>query len=788
MVTHRVGAHLVEYALGTPWAILPDTLGFLLRVIHRDYSEEEAAAVAARLGIPLDNARAVTVRDGVATIPVSGPMFRYANLLTEISGATSYAVLATDLTAALDDDAVKGILLAVDSPGGDVNGVSDLAQLICAARERKPIVAHIGGFGASAAFWLATAAHQVVVSDTALVGSIGVVMSAVHDDPETAERHIEFVSSQTPDKLIDASTKSGRARYQAIVDQLAGVFVAAVARHRKTDEATVLADYGRGGILIGQSAVAAGMADHVATFEETHTMLAETVGVRSSTAPSLAAVLPRLAALQHADRQWLAASCDLRGLTVHLPPAVSARRNNPILSLSPAPRATAETVSMPTPTHPPVAPATVTPASPDLLGEYKAYVAEVSTLCDLAGFPGLAASLIRAETPLDAIREDLTKRVAARDAARLVPPTPVVTGVTDRELAEPFASLGEQCMLIRAAAVTPSSIDRRLLQTHDRIKAATGMSGVVDSEGGFFLAPTFSDRLLERTYSTGQILPRVTRTPIGPNSNALTINGVDETSRATGSRQGGIRGYWINTPDGEAITASKPKWTQIGLKLQGLGAAVYATEDELEDVVALNARLNRAVPIELNFMLEDALFNGTGAGMPKGILQAGCLISVAKETGQQANTVTVENIVTMYARSWGAGRTGAVWHINQDIEPQLFTMGITFGTGGQAIYMPPGGLSAAPFATLLGLPVIPVEYCETLGTVGDIVLAQWGAYEMITKGGVKAAESISVKFLENERTFRFTLRTDGQPSWRVALTPFKGTVTQSPYVALATRA
>jgi HK97 family phage major capsid protein len=142
----------------------------------------------------------------------------------------------------------------------------------------------------------------------------------------------------------------------------------------------------------------------------------------------------------------------------------------------------------------------------------------------------------------------------------------------------------------------------------------------------------------------------------------------------------------------------------------------------------------------------------------------------------------------MWARMWAPCRQNAVWLIHQDVEPQLQTM--TIGTGGTTLvaYMPPGGLSANPYATLMGRPVIPVEWCATLGTVGDIILADLRHYVTATRGQVDANMSIHLRFDYDESVFRFIFRVDGQPWWTAALTPYKGSNTQSCFVALATRA
>ncbi|MBW2086989.1 MAG: phage major capsid protein, partial [Deltaproteobacteria bacterium] len=179
--------------------------------------------------------------------------------------------------------------------------------------------------------------------------------------------------------------------------------------------------------------------------------------------------------------------------------------------------------------------------------------------------------------------------------------------------------------------------------------------------------------------------------------------------------------------------------------------------------------------------------HGLGSDQPLGIMNSDCLITVDAESEQGANTVEFKNIVNMWARMWGRSRPNAVWLINQDIEPQLYTMTMTVGQGGVAVYLPTGGLNDSPYSQLLGRPVIPVEYCESLGSKGDIILADFSQYLLVDKGGVDSARSIHVRFVYDETTFRFTYRLDGQTIWEAPLTPHKGGSTLSPFVTLAAR-
>jgi signal peptide peptidase SppA len=225
--------------------------------------------VAARLGKELQNTHNVIERDGVAVIPVTGPLFRYANLFTAISGATSYEILAQDFTAALENPDINAIILNIDSPGGEVNGCAELANMIFAARGQKPIIAYASGDAASGAYWIASAADQVVASETSGLGSIGVVAVYRSAKPDkNAPTTIEIVSSQSPFKRLNPESDEGRAKLQTRIDAMAEVFVQTLARNRGIEATQVLEQFGGGDILIGAHAVNAGLADRIGSLEK----------------------------------------------------------------------------------------------------------------------------------------------------------------------------------------------------------------------------------------------------------------------------------------------------------------------------------------------------------------------------------------------------------------------------------------------------------------------------------------------------------------------------------------
>ena len=229
-------------------------------------------AIAREMGKDMKDANAVSIRDGVAVIKVSGPLFRYANLMTRICGATSYELLAQDFNKAVQSPQIKGILLDIDSPGGEVNGCSELSDMIYQARGTKPIIAYASGACCSGAYWIASACDKILAADTAILGSIGVVSIFEKDDED---KTIEIVSSQSPNKRPDINTEEGKAKIQARVDELAEVFIAKVARNRGISEDDVINNFGAGDVSVGQHAVRQGLSDGLSSFEAIITNLSK---------------------------------------------------------------------------------------------------------------------------------------------------------------------------------------------------------------------------------------------------------------------------------------------------------------------------------------------------------------------------------------------------------------------------------------------------------------------------------------------------------------------------------
>ena len=389
---------------------------------------------------------------------------------------------------------------------------------------------------------------------------------------------------------------------------------------------------------------------------------------------------------------------------------------------------------------------------------------------DAKAFKAKEAQIAEIETSIRTAQADQAKAAAAALRG-----TPTAAGGE----ADPtkFVTLGDQLKAI-ARHYTHGVTDQRL-------RAPAGMGETDPSGGGFPVQVDFAESILQRVYDFGEISNRVFRLSISSNANGIKIPGIDEQSRATGSRWGGVQSYWVG--EGDAATATKPKFRLIELDLKKLMAVWYVTDELMADSTALTGIANEAFSQELQFMLEDSVYRGTGAGMPQGILNSNCMITVPTEKGQATQTILYQNLLNMWSRMWARSRFNAVWFINQDVERQLYQVNQVIGTAGVPVYLPPGGISEKPYATLFGRPVIPVEYAPTLGTQGDIMLADLSQYVMADKNSMQQMSSVHVRFLTDEMTFRITYRCDGQPIWNTPLTPYQGTQTMSPFITLASR-
>lgn len=411
-------------------------------------------------------------------------------------------------------------------------------------------------------------------------------------------------------------------------------------------------------------------------------------------------------------------------------------------------------------------------------------VSEIMAIGQRQGLLDLALQYVKEGKPLDEFRAAVIDKIGNAQPLDL---PPRIEGGQNRTALAKYRSLGEQLIDIAAANNPDASLARERLITTNR--SISGMSTSVPSDGGFLLQTNFTTALLDKPEEVSQISTRCARIPIGPGFDSLEAPFIDETSRATGSRWGGIQTY----REGESLYPSgkKPKIGSWEIRLFDLISICYATNRLLNNATSLESIIMKAFRSENFFKLDDEIIRGTGAGQCMGILNADCLVTVAKETGQRADTVVTENISKMYNALFATSRGAAVWLYNQEVEPQLEVLSVAIGTGGTLVplFAPAGvGNNATGVARLKGLPAVPVEQASALGDKGDIILADLSGYILVDQGGIDAQSSLEVKFLENEKTFRFIYPINGAPRLRSAIAPYKGATSHSHFVALADRA
>lgn len=253
--------------------------------------------IEAALGRKLDNkaTNAFNIEDGVAIIPVIGPIVKRGDLFSDVSGATSVTRITKDFQDALSDDSVKSILFDIDSPGGEANGINEISEMIYQARGTKPIESYVSGLGCSAAYWIASATDQIWADETATLGSIGVagvIRSTEERDEKAGIKTYKFVSDGSENKRPNLDTDEGKALVQSNIDAMAKVFRAKVARNRSSDDKSytikdVIEKFNRGGTLLGQDAVTAGLADGLSSKQEVINSLITRSGENNETSLNL---------------------------------------------------------------------------------------------------------------------------------------------------------------------------------------------------------------------------------------------------------------------------------------------------------------------------------------------------------------------------------------------------------------------------------------------------------------------------------------------------------------------
>jgi len=307
-------------------------------------------------------------------------------------------------------------------------------------------------------------------------------------------------------------------------------------------------------------------------------------------------------------------------------------------------------------------------------------------------------------------------------------------------------------------------------------------STINDTYGGFLVPEGFRPEVLSVPVEEDPTAGLVTSIPM--ETDVVNIPARTDKNHST-SVSGGLTVG--RTTETQSPSSSRMAMENVKLEATALMGLSYASEQLLErSAVSFAALLERGFADEFRSTMLNEKINGVGAGNPVGVINAACTVSVAKEGSQSADTILGANLLKMKERAWRFGRS--IWLANHDTERQLIGAHTTLTNDDRPLFSYGNGTDRPD--TLLGRPIFFTEYCPTLGDVGDIILADWSQYLWGTLGSTtpQQAESMHVRFVNHERTFKFYMYNTGSPWWKSALTPKNGANTLSPFVVLAERA
>ena len=322
------------------------------------------------------------------------------------------------------------------------------------------------------------------------------------------------------------------------------------------------------------------------------------------------------------------------------------------------------------------------------------------------------------------------------------------------------------------------AIDKRL--SFDA--AAPGVYGNEGSgsDGGFLIPPEFSSEIFTFSLTDNALLPLTDGIEVA--GNAMVFPKDETTPWGTN----GIRAYWQG--EAGAGQATKPVIGSTALRLKKLMALVPVSDEMLDDGSALASYLPKKIGASIQWKVNEAILFGAGNGLPLGAMNSGAVVTVAKDSGQATATLSATNLANMIARLPEGSFPNAVWIINNDVLPALFTMTL----GNYPIYLPAGGatggLQGSPYGTLLGRPIIVSQHASAFSSQGDVMLVDLSYYQTIKKAaGIQTMTSMHLYFDADATAFRTTFRMDGQSKIAAPITPAKSAKPLSPFVQLAAR-
>lgn len=314
-----------------------------------------------------------------------------------------------------------------------------------------------------------------------------------------------------------------------------------------------------------------------------------------------------------------------------------------------------------------------------------------------------------------------------------------------------------------------------------RLRNAFG--SVVPSDGGFLVPETLRSQLLQIALEMSVVRPRATVVPM--ETARVPFPSIDVTTNAT-SVFGGMVAYWGE--EAAALTDASAKFGRVVLDAKKLtGLSVVPNELIADSLISFAALIERLWPQALAWYEDVAFMVGTGVGEPLGFLGNSATVAVAKESGQAADTIVLENVIKMYSRMLPSSLSRGIWICSPDALPELFTMALSVGTGGGPVMLT-NAAGPAP-VTIFGRPLVVSEKARTVGDQGDLAFVDLSYYLVGDRQIMTASSSTDWKFGNDQTAYRIIQRVDGRPWIQSAVTPQNGSSnTLSPFVEIAARA
>lgn len=337
-----------------------------------------------------------------------------------------------------------------------------------------------------------------------------------------------------------------------------------------------------------------------------------------------------------------------------------------------------------------------------------------------------------------------------------------------------FGEYGRAVVQGSIAAKHGGTIDQRLIGAAAPTTFGNEAGG---QDGGFAVPPDFASEIFTHSLGEDSLLPLTDGNIIGGNSMVFPK---DET---TPWGTDGLRAYWQS--EATAANQTKPKLSTTTLRLYKLMALVPLTDELVEDTSALNSYVPKKVGDSIRWKTNEAILFGTGAGQPLGAFNGNAVVTVVKEGGQATLTLQALNIGKMIARLPAGSYGRALWMINNDVIPFLYTLTL----GNYPIYMPvSAGVQTSPYGMLSGRPIMVTQHAKSFTNQGDVLLIDPQYVRSIQKaGGLVTATSMHLYFDADAMAFRTTFRVDTQPKIVNPIAPFNGANNLSPFVQLGAR-